>query len=243
MARQITFEGSNDIGVFCRLTNTYCLCGLGASQAFYSSLQWMLGDSMPIARCFIGGCRVVGRLCVGNKHGLLVPESTGDQELQHLTNALPDEVKIQRIEERLSALGNVIACNDHVALVHPDLDKKTEEILQDTLNVEVFRGMVADNVLVGTYCVFTNQGGVVHPRTSVEQLDELATLLQVPLVAATVNRGSNVLGAGLTCNDWFGLCGFDTTSFEIDVINNIMKYSYTDHWDDITRKNVVETLT
>ena len=32
-------------------------------------------------------------------------------------------VKIQRVEERLSALGNVIACNDYVALVHPDLDR------------------------------------------------------------------------------------------------------------------------
>lgn len=32
-------------------------------------------------------------------------------------------MKVQRVEERLSALGNVIACNDYVALVHPDLDK------------------------------------------------------------------------------------------------------------------------
>ena len=44
-----------------------------------------------------------------------------------------------RIEERLSALGNVIACNDYVALVHPDIDRETEEIIADTLNVEVFR--------------------------------------------------------------------------------------------------------
>lgn len=59
----------------------------------------------------------------GNRHGLLVPNSTTDTELQHLRNSLPDTVKIQRIEERLSALGNVIACNDYVALIHPDLDK------------------------------------------------------------------------------------------------------------------------
>ena len=46
-----------------------------------------------------------------------MPTSTTDQELQHLRNSIPDEVKVQRIEERLSALGNVICCNDHVALV------------------------------------------------------------------------------------------------------------------------------
>ncbi len=59
----------------------------------------------------------------GNRHGLLVPNTTTDQELQHLRNSLPDSVKIQRVEERLSALGNVVSCNDYVALVHPDLDK------------------------------------------------------------------------------------------------------------------------
>lgn len=62
-------------------------------------------------------------MCVGNKHGLLVPNSTTDTELQHIRNALPDSIKVQRIEERLSALGNVITCNDYVALVHPDLDR------------------------------------------------------------------------------------------------------------------------
>lgn len=54
---------------------------------------------------------------------MLVPVGTTDQELQHMRNSLPESVKIQRIEERLSALGNVIACNDYVALVHPDLDR------------------------------------------------------------------------------------------------------------------------
>ena len=52
-----------------------------------------------------------------------MPSSTTDQELQHLRDSLPDKVKIRRVEERLSALGNVISCNDYVALVHPDLDR------------------------------------------------------------------------------------------------------------------------
>ena len=50
------------------------------------------------------------------------------KELQHLRNSLPDTVKIQRVEEKLSALGNVISCNDYVALVHPDLDKVWQDI-------------------------------------------------------------------------------------------------------------------
>lgn len=122
------------------------------------------------------------------------------------------------MEERLSALGNVIACNDYVALVHPDIDRETEEIIADTLKVEVFRQTIAGNVLVGSYCALSNQGGLVHPKTSRSELDELSSLLQVPLVAGTVNRGSEVIGAGLVVNDWCAFTGLDTTATEVSVI-------------------------
>lgn len=72
-------------------------------------------------------------LSPGNRHGLLVPNNTTDQELQHIRNCLPESVKLQRVEERLSALGNVIACNDYVALVHPDLDRVSKQIKKKKL--------------------------------------------------------------------------------------------------------------
>jgi len=223
MAVRAQFENSNEIGVFAKLTNAYCLVGIGGSENFYSVFEGELLDVIPVVHTSINGCRIIGRMTVGNRHGLLVPVGTTDQELQHIRNALPESVKIQRIEERLSALGNVIACNDYVALVHPDLDKETEEILTDILKVEVFRQTVSDNVLVGSYCALSNQGGLVHPKTSVEDQNELSSLLQVPIVAGTVNRGSSLIGGGVCVNDWCAFCGLDTTSTEISVVENIFK--------------------
>ena len=123
----------------------------------------------------------------------------------------------------MSALGNVIAANDHIALIHPDLERETEEIIADVLGVEVFRQTVADNVLVGSYMALSNQGGLVHPKTSTQDQDELSSLLQVPLVAGSVNRGSHLVGAGMVVNDWMAVTGMDTTATEVSVLESVFR--------------------
>jgi translation initiation factor 6 len=223
MAIRIQFENSNDIGVFSKLTNAYCLVSNAGSENFYSYFEADLGTHIPVIHTSIAGTRIVGRLTCGNKNGLLVPNTTSDLELQYLRNSLPDKIEIKRVEERLSALGNCIACNDYVAIVHPELDKETEEIIADVLKVEVFRTTVAKNVLVGSYCVVSNQGGLVHPMTSTAELDELSNLFQIPIAAGTINRGCDLIAAGCCVNDFSGFTGLDTTSAELMVFDGIFK--------------------
>ncbi|GKB42610.1 eukaryotic translation initiation factor 6-2 [Tanacetum coccineum] len=70
-----------------------------------------LDDTISVTKISPGGRLVIGRLCI---------------ELQHLRNNLLDAVVVQQINERLSALGNCMACNDHVALTHTDRDKNDD---------------------------------------------------------------------------------------------------------------------
>mmetsp|Transcript_12968 Transcript_12968/g.52208 ORF Transcript_12968/g.52208 Transcript_12968/m.52208 type:complete len:134 (-) Transcript_12968:867-1268(-) len=102
MAVRHQYENSNDIGVFAKLTNSYCLTAMGGSENFYSVFQDELASDIPIVKTSIAGTRLVGRMTVGNKHGLLLPSSVSDQEALHIRNSLPDEVIVQRVDERLS---------------------------------------------------------------------------------------------------------------------------------------------
>jgi translation initiation factor 6 len=244
MATRAQYENSNEVGVFSKLTNGYCLVAIGGSANFYSVFEAELADHIPVVHCSIGGTRIIGRLTAGNKNGLLLPSTTTDQELQHIRNSLPETVKIQRIEEKLSALGNIIACNDHVALVHPDIDNDTEQIIADVLGVEVFRQSVAKNVLVGSYTSISNQGALVHPKTSLDEQKELSALLQVPVTAGTINRGSDVIGAGLVVNDWAAFCGLDTTSTELAVIESIfnLQDQQNNRVAEEIRSSLIDTL-
>merc|ERR1712154_664493 len=238
-ATRAQFGNSSEVGVFAKLTNSYCLVGQGGSQNFYNSFLSGLDGKIPVIQTSLQDVRIIGRLCVGNRKGLLVPDSTTDQELQHLRNSLPDSVKIQRVEEKLSALGNCIVCNDHVALIHPDIDKTTEEIVANVFDVEVFRQSVAGQSLVGSHCAVSNNGALVHPKCTKDEQKELSSLLQVPVMTGTVNRGSSVIGAGMVVNDWCAFVGTDTTATEIGVIENIFNLNpeLNDNDNDDNDKN------
>ena len=53
MAVRCQFENSSEVGVFARLTNSYCLVTIGGSTNFYSSFETELGDLIPVVHCSI----------------------------------------------------------------------------------------------------------------------------------------------------------------------------------------------
>jgi len=48
MATRVRFENSSEIGVFAKLTNTYCLVASGGAENFYSVFEQALGVHIPV---------------------------------------------------------------------------------------------------------------------------------------------------------------------------------------------------
>ena len=52
-----SFENNNEIGVFSKLTNSYCLVAIGGSANFYSVFESELQDVIPVCYTSVAGCR------------------------------------------------------------------------------------------------------------------------------------------------------------------------------------------
>ena len=223
MVSRCKYQSSSEIGAYVRMTNSYVLIPTTSSDNFSNIFEDNISGRIPILRSNIAGTAIVGRLSVGNKYGLLVPLTTTDSEIKSIKENLPDNVEIKRIQERFSALGNVISCNDHIALVHPELDPDTIQEIQDILKVEAIPTLIGGEPLVGSYSLFTNRGGIVSSKTTIEEIDELSSQLGISIETATVNRGSNLVSAGVAGNDFSLFCGWDTTALEIANLTRIFK--------------------
>lgn len=219
MSQRISFERSSEIGAYTLLTNSYCLVGKSKSRNFYSHFQAHL--NVPIAETTINTISPIGNLACGNKNGLLLPDTVNDQELMHIRNLLPENIKIRKLHERLNALGNIILTNDSIALVHPEIQEENIEIIENTLGVEIVKNCIGSEHLVGTFGAMNGQGLLVHPLCSKEEIKELSQLLSIQVVAGTINKGSTVIGGGIAVNDWALFVGGKTTSTELSVAERV----------------------
>jgi translation initiation factor 6 len=221
MSIKLQYLNSNEIGVFAKLTNSYCLVADKNCKNYNIIDSELL--STPIIETTICGMNIIGRMTAGNKYGLLVPSSISEKEYRNLVENLPEEITIKKVDEKLSALGNVICCNDFVAIVHPDISTQVVEDIKDTLNVEVFRTTINNNVLVGSYCVVSNLGGIVHPEVGINELEEICNIFQIPIAPGTLNKGCDLIGSGCLINDTVGFVGNQTTTVEITLFDGVFK--------------------
>jgi len=178
--------------------------------------------NLPLVQSTVATLDAVGLVSVATSNGILVPYTTTDEELAQLKSA--SEVTVDWLDDKMTALGNIIIANDNGAMCHPDFDFKARKKISDVLGVEVIPGSIAKLPIVGANAIATNSGVIVHPLASSGEIELLAQLLKVHVEVGTVNRGSPYVSLGVLANIDSMIAGTDTTGVELAHISQVLGF-------------------
>ncbi len=157
---------------------------------------------------------LVGILGAGNTHGLVLPYTVEDHEIDPLKEA---DVNVEILSTKHTALGNLIACNDNGAVISTKL-KEEAKTIEDALDVEVF---IQGSHNYGSMILCTNHGSLVHPALT-EETDEFEAAFDVEVDVGSANRGVYYLGISVLANTQGAVVGNLTTGPEMNKIEDIM---------------------
>jgi translation initiation factor 6 len=213
--------GGSNIGVFMALSNKVFLYPHKANPKLVDFVIQSTPNVIPI-EVFLHGASVLGVYTAMNSHGMIIPSLVTDEELAIIKNAVPQDFRITQIDSEDNTFGNLILCNDKGAIVSPLL-LDAKEIIQETLQVPVSVFHFAKSKLPGSCGLVNNFGGVIHPLSTEEEADQIASALKVEIDVSTINCGNPFLHGGAIVNDKMGLFGRSTTGPEISRICEMLK--------------------
>ncbi len=220
MIARTNFEGDSNVGAYGIATDSFVFTSSNMSEKALDTIEKAF--NLPLVQSTIATLDVVGLVSVATSNGILIPYTTTDDELAQIKAA--SEVNVAWIDNKMTALGNIIIANDNGALCHPDFDFNARKQISDTLGVEVVSGSIAKLPIVGANTVATNKGAIVHPLATAGEIELLAQLLKVHVAVGTVNRGSPYTSLGVLANVDGMIAGTDTTGVELAHVSQVLGF-------------------
>ncbi|TET12144.1 MAG: translation initiation factor IF-6 [Candidatus Thorarchaeota archaeon] len=220
MIARTDFEGDSNVGAYGIATDRFVFTSSNMSEKALDSIEKAF--NLPLIQSTIATLDVIGLVSVATSNGILIPYTTTDDELAQIKAA--SEVNVCWIDNKMTALGNIIIANDNGALCHPDFDFKARQQIADTLGVEVVSGSIAKLPIVGANTVATTKGAIVHPLATAGEIELLTQLLKVDVEVGTVNRGSPYTSLGILANVDGMIAGTDTTGVELAHASQVLGF-------------------
>ena len=217
MLKLLEVAGNVNVGVYIRATEHHVYYTSSATKREVAEIDEGLG--VPGIATTIAGSNVVGSLLAANKNGIIVADIVLREEMKRLEKT---GLTAHRLAELLNAAGNNILCNDHGALVNPEYSDDAVKLIGRTLGVPAQRGTLGGIGTVGMAGVANNKGAVVHPKVTDEEKEVARRVLGGTVMPGTINRGSALIGAGVTANSKGALIGRQSTGVEINRIEDAL---------------------
>lgn len=190
MIKRINLGGNPNIGVSIAATEKLAIIPPNLTPETVEVIEESL--EVETVQTLICGSNLAGALTCGNSNGFIVSKYAFDQEIRNIKDM---GVEVEKIPDRLTAVGNIVLANDKGAIVNPLLSDEAVELITQVLDVEVVKGSIAQFKITGAVAVATDKGVLLHPSSSQEDIELVEKILKVPADVGTVNNGTSLVGA------------------------------------------------
>ena len=206
---------SANIGIFLRTNDDYCLVPRGIAETKSSKIEEFLRvQAVPAS---IASSRLLGPLSVMNNKGMVVSRLVEDEEINGLNRETG--LNVARLESRFTSVGNLIAANDHGAVISDVFGEESAREIEHILRVPVKRMRIGTFVQVGAMIAATNTGAIVHPAASEHEIALIASALGFEPEPATINGGVPFVSSGFVGNSKGVLVGSLTRGAELVILS------------------------
>ncbi|MHC1636069.1 MAG: translation initiation factor IF-6 [Candidatus Methanospirareceae archaeon] len=223
--RLFTLDGSSYIGVLAYCTEEFLLLPAHIPYKFEEELKMAL--EVEVIRTFVAESSLIGSLLAGNSNGFVLSAYALDEEIKRIEESAKEQgkrIKVKRLPDKMSAVGNIILANDVAAIVHPELSEKAMRVVKEVLKVDIYKGTIGGLKTVGKAAVATNKGILAHRDATEEELEFLEEIFGVPASVGSVNFGVPMIGAALLANTKGYAAGAETTGPELGRIEDALGF-------------------
>ncbi len=204
------YRGPN-IGIYTKVNDSFVFVPNGFAQTKAETLAKYL--KVEYLFTSVANTRLIGTLMVVNNHGMLLPSTCSQWEVDYLKKSTGLNVGV--LDTKHNALGNLICVNDKGGVVSPKIPMESLKYIQDTLGVEVIQKKVAGYHQAGVMICANINGGIIHPETDDEDIQTISDVLKVKLEPATINGGIPYISSGILANNKAIVVGNFTNGPEI----------------------------
>lgn len=208
MISKADFDGSPHIGVFCLANDDIALVPYSISKKLEHLFITNLG--VDIVRMNLAGTPLLGIFACLSNSKIIIPDVIEKEEIKTLKDHVPEVIVL---DEKYTALGNLISMNDHAAVCSRYI-KNIEEIMGK-------RARVAGSDLIGSVVYANNCGFLAHRDTSQKEIEELQNTLKVKGDVGTLNFGDPFVKSGIIANKRGVLVGKFSSGPEMQRVDEV----------------------
>jgi translation initiation factor 6 len=205
---------SANIGIFLKANEKFCFVPYGVADTKAAKLAELLNSSIVSAS--VAGSRLLGPLAVLNNKGMVVSRLADDEEVRHLSSVTG--LNVMKLESRFTSVGNLIAANDHGAIISDVFSEESAKDVERILEVPVKRIRIGNYIQVGAMISCTNSGAIIHPIATEVEINIIGKILGFDPEPATVNGGVPFVGSGFVGNSKSILVGALTRGSELVIL-------------------------